>query len=154
MALDWGERRIGLALSDETQLIASPLETLTRRPGKRFPMRRFLELVAEHRPVGLVVGLPLGLDGREGPAAVAARELAGLVTARTRLPVAFQDERLSSVQVQEAVREMGGSVRGRRKDVDALAAVVILQQWLDGRRADGRTGGRADGQTVRRSDGR
>ena len=141
MALDWGERRIGLALSDETQLIASPLETLVRRPGKRFPMPRFLELVAEHHPVGLVVGLPLGLDGREGPSSLAARELAGLVGARTGLPVDFQDERLTSVQVQEAIREMGGSARGRRQEVDALAAVVILQNWLDGRRADGRTVG-------------
>jgi putative Holliday junction resolvase len=146
MALDWGERRIGLALSDETQLIASPLETLTRRPGKRFPMPRFLALVAEHRPVGIVVGLPLGLDGGEGPSTAAARELATLVGTRTGLPVAFQDERLTSVQVQEAIREMGGSARGRREEVDALAAVVILQNWLDERRSDG--------QTVRRSDGR
>lgn len=144
MALDWGERRIGLALSDETQLIASPLETLVRRPGKRFPMPRFLELVAEHQPVGLVVGLPLGLDGREGPSAKAARELAALVGTRTGLPVALQDERLSSVQVQEAIREMGGSARGRRAEVDALAAVVILQNWLDGSRAKGRRGGEAE----------
>lgn len=150
MALDWGERRIGLALSDETQLIASPLETLTRRPGKRFPMPRFLQLVGHRQPVGLVVGLPLGLDGREGPSSTAARELGALVGARTGLPVAFQDERLTSVQVQEAIREMGGSARGRREEVDALAAVVILQNWLDGRRSDGQT----DGQTVSRSDGR
>jgi putative Holliday junction resolvase len=149
MALDWGERRIGLALSDETQLIASPLETLVRRPGKRFPMPRFLELVTQHQPVGLVVGLPLGLDGREGASSAEARKLADLAAARTGLPAAFQDERLTSVQVQEAIRAMGGSVRGRREDVDALAAVVILQNWLDERRAaspeqsagDGWTGG-------------
>jgi len=146
MALDWGERRIGLALSDETQLIASPLETLTRRPGKRFPMPRFLELVGHHQPVGLVVGLPLGLDGREGPSSTAARELAAVAGTRTGLPVAFQDERLTSVQVQEAIREMGGSARGRREEVDALAAVVILQNWLDARRAVGRSGGQTVGE--------
>jgi putative Holliday junction resolvase len=135
MALDWGERRIGLALSDETQLIASPLETLTRRPGKRFPMPRFLELAGLHRPVGVVVGLPLTMEGTESTSSAAAREVADLVRARTGLPVEFQDERLTSVQVQDAVREMGGQTRGRREEVDALAAVVILQTWLDTRRA-------------------
>ena len=62
--MDWGEVRIGLALSDETQMLASPLETLIAPPGKRFPMPGFLELVAEHAPVGLVVGLPLTARGR------------------------------------------------------------------------------------------
>lgn len=134
LALDWGERRIGLALSDETQLIASPLETLTRRMGKRFPMPRFLELVAQHRPVGLVVGLPLAMDGSEGPSAAAARELGALVGARTGLPVAFQDERYTTIQAEEAIREMGGRARGRKEDVDQLAAVVLLQAWLESRR--------------------
>lgn len=134
LALDWGERRIGLALSDETQLIASPLETLTRRTGKRFPMPRFLELVAQHQPVGLVVGLPLAMDGSEGPSAVAARELGALVGARTGLPVAFQDERYTTIQAEEAIREMGGRARGRKEDVDQLAAVVLLQAWLESRR--------------------
>lgn len=146
MALDWGERRIGLALSDETQLIASPLATLTRPAGKRFPMPRFLALVAAHRPVGLVVGLPLALDGGESPASAAARELAGLVAARTRLPVDLEDERLSSVQVHDAVRAMGGRTRGRREDLDALAATVILQGWLERRRAGGQAVGRSDGR--------
>ena len=68
LAIDWGEIRIGLALSDETQTLATPLETLVRRAGKRFPMPRFLELVAEHRPVGVVVGLPLTGEGTEAAA--------------------------------------------------------------------------------------
>ena len=134
LALDWGERRIGLALSDETQLIASPLETLTRRAGKRFPMPRFLALVAQHHPVGLVVGLPLAMDGREGPSATAARALGALVGARTGLPVDYQDERYSTIQAEEAVRAMGGRTRGRKEDVDQLAAVVLLQGWLESRR--------------------
>ena len=66
LAVDWGDVRIGLALSDESQVIATPLETLVRRPGKRFPMPRFLELVAQHAPVGVVVGLPLTGEGEEG----------------------------------------------------------------------------------------
>ena len=78
--------RIGLALSDETQTLATPLETLVRRAGKRFPMPRLLELVAQHHPVGLVVGLPLTREGEEEESAIAARELAEAVARRTGLP--------------------------------------------------------------------
>lgn len=134
LALDWGEVRIGLALSDEGQLLASPLETLSRRPGKRFPMPRFLELVAEHAPAGLVVGLPLTGEGEEGDSARAARALASLVGERTGLPVALWDERMSTARALAAIREQGGSARGRRGDVDALAAAVLLQHFLDARR--------------------
>jgi len=134
LALDWGERRIGLALSDPTQFLASPLDTLTRRPGKRFPMPAFLALVATHQPVGLLVGLPLTPAGHEEASAVAARELAGLVGARTGLPVDLWDERMSTARALGAIREQGGSTRGRRGDVDALAAAVLLQHWLDARR--------------------
>ena len=134
LALDWGTLRIGLALSDESQSLASPLETLSRRAGKRFPMPRFLELVAEHRPVGLVVGLPLSLEGTETESSQAARELAGSVHRRTGLPVALWDERLSTARALGAVQEMGGSVRGRKGALDALAATVLLQHYLDARR--------------------
>jgi putative Holliday junction resolvase len=135
LSVDWGARRIGIALSDETQLLATPLETLTRRAGKRFPMPAFLELIAVSRPVGVVVGLPLTLDGTESESAVAAREVADLIAQRTGLPVALWDERMSSARALGAIREVGGSTRGRREDVDALAASVLLQHWLDARRA-------------------
>jgi len=134
LALDWGEVRIGLALSDETQTIASPLLTLTRRRGKRFPMPAFLEQVTAHRPVGLVVGLPLTPDGAEAAAATAARELAGLLGARTYLPVELVDERMTSARAHAAIREQDGSVRGRREEVDALAATILLQHFLETRR--------------------
>ena len=134
VAIDWGEVRLGLALSDEGQRLASPLETLVRRPGKRFPMPRFLELVAGHQPVGIVVGLPLTPAGNEGPSAAAARALGGAVGTRTGLPVAFQDERMTTARVHALIREQGGSTRGRREDVDALAAAVVLQAFLDIRR--------------------
>ncbi|MBS1241350.1 MAG: hypothetical protein H6R40_777 [Gemmatimonadetes bacterium] len=135
LGVDWGERRIGIAASDETQLLATPLETLTRRTGKRFPMPAFLELAAVSRPVGVVVGLPLSPDGSEGDSAQAARELADLIAQRTGLPVELWDERMSSARALGAIREVGGSTRGRREDVDALAASVLLQTWLDARRA-------------------
>jgi putative Holliday junction resolvase len=107
LAVDWGEIRFGLAVSDETQTIASPLTTLTRRRGKRFPMPGFLELVTTHRPIGIVVGLPLAPDGSEGPAAAAARKLAVLLGGRTYLPVELVDE---------------------------LAATILLQHFLETRR--------------------
>jgi putative holliday junction resolvase len=134
ISVDWGEVRIGLALSDESQFLATPLETLVRRPGKRFPMPRFTAIIAEHRPVGVVVGLPLTGEGREEASAVSARELAGTIAARTGLPVELWDERMSTARALGLIREQGGTTRGRREDVDALAAAVLLQHFLDARR--------------------
>jgi putative Holliday junction resolvase len=141
LAVDWGEVRIGLALSDETQTLASPLETLTRRAGKRFPMPRFLELVAAHGPVGVVVGLPLTPEGEEGASAAAARALGTLIAERTALPIALVDERMSTARALGAIREQGGSTRGRKEDVDSLAAAILLQAFLEARRG-GVTGAR------------
>ena len=134
LAIDWGEVRIGLALSDETQTLATPLETLVRRAGKRFPMARLLDLVAAHRPSGVVVGLPLTLEGKEEGSAMAARDTAQAVADRTGLPVELWDERLSTARALAAIREQGGSTRGRKEAVDALAAAVMLQHFLDARR--------------------
>jgi putative Holliday junction resolvase len=134
VAVDWGEVRIGLALSDETQTLASPLETLHRRKGKRFPMTRFLELTAELRPVGLVVGLPLSGEGQEEVSAAAARDLAAALSGRTGLPLELWDERMTTARALAAIQEQGGSTRGRKAEVDALAAAVLLQHFLDARR--------------------
>lgn len=134
LAVDWGEVRLGLALSDETQLLATPLETLVRRAGKRVPMRRLVELVEAHRPVGVVVGLPLTGEGEEAESASAARELAGAIARGTGLPLELWDERMSTARALALIREQGGSTRGRREDVDALAAAVLLQHYLDARR--------------------
>lgn len=132
--MDWGELRIGVALSDETQLLSSPLTTLVRRQGKRFPMPAFLELTTTHQPVGIVVGLPLSLDGKENEHSTAARELGRQVAERTGLPVEFWDERMSTVVALNSIRDQDGSTRGRREDVDSLAASVVLQHYLDARR--------------------
>ncbi len=134
IAVDWGDLRIGLALSDHAQILASPLETLVRRAGKRFPMPRFLELVAEHRPVGVVVGLPLTGEGLETESALAAREMADSIAHRTGLPIEMWDERMSTARALAAIREQGGRTRGRRQDVDALAAAVFLQHFMEARR--------------------
>ena len=134
LAVDWGERRIGLALSDESQTLAQPLTTLTRRAGKRFPMRQLLTLLEEHAVIGVVVGLPLAPEGTEGEAARQARELARDIARRAARPVELWDERFTTARALQAVREMGGSARGRKQDLDALAATLLLQHYLDARR--------------------
>src|SRR5213592_4787829 len=85
MGVDWGERRIGLALSDETQTLAQPLTTLTRRAGKRFPMRQLVALLDTHAVTGVVVGLPLDERGDEGAPARSARQLAAAIGRQTGL---------------------------------------------------------------------
>jgi putative Holliday junction resolvase len=135
MAVDWGERRIGLALSDETQVLAQPLTTLTRRAGKRFPMAQLLQHITKHNVVGIVVGLPLDETGAEGDAAHAARALADDIKKRAgELEVRMWDERMTTARVLAAIREMGGTTRGRKADVDAMAAALLLQHYLDAQR--------------------
>jgi putative Holliday junction resolvase len=134
LAVDWGEVRIGLALSDESQTLATPLETLQRRTGKRFPLPRFLELTRLHQPVGVVVGLPLTSEGEETESAVAARETAEVLGRYSGLAVELWDERMSTARALGAIREQGGSTRGRKADVDALAAAVLLQHFMDARK--------------------
>jgi putative Holliday junction resolvase len=133
--VDWGERRIGLALSDETQTLAQPLTTLTRRAGKRFPMAQLLEAVKKHNVVSIVVGLPLDESGAEGDAAHAARALADDIKGRVgELEVTMWDERMTTARVLAAIREMGGTTRGRKEDVDAMAAALLLQHYLDAKK--------------------
>ena len=131
LGVDWGERRIGLALSDETRTLAQPLTTLTRRIGKRFPMREFLTLLEHHAVTGIVVGLPLDPEGAEADAATAVRVLAADIARHAGPPVELWDERLTTARALQAVRAMGGSTRGRKDDEDALAAAVLLQHYLD-----------------------
>ena len=134
LGVDWGEIRIGLALSDETQTLATPLETLHRRKGKRFPITRFLELTTMHQPVGLLVGLPLSPAGEEEVSAVSAREMANALSSRTALPLELWDERMTTARALGAIQEQGGTTRGRKADVDALAAAILLQHFLDARK--------------------
>ena len=134
LGVDWGERRIGLALSDETQTLAQPLTALTRRPGKRVPLRRLVALIDEHGVTAVIVGLPLDQEGAEGAAAASARALAADIARHSGRPVELWDERFTTARALRAVREMGGARRGRQGDVDALAAALLLQHYLDARR--------------------
>jgi len=134
LGIDWGERRIGLALSDPTQILAHPLATLTRRTGRRFPIRALRDQLDEHRPVGIVVGLPLESDGTEGASARAARDMGNLVADASGLPLAYVDERMTTSRVKHSIAEAGGTTKGRAGELDRLAATVVLQSFLDRRR--------------------
>ena len=133
LGLDLGERRIGVAVSDPTGTLASPLETVQRRRGKRPPIAALERIAREQGVGGIVVGLPLTLEGEEDPWCAEVRRIGDALAARLEVPVAYVDERMSSVQAEQAIRRSGGT-RKRREDrsrVDAAAAAVILQRHLD-----------------------
>lgn len=130
LAVDLGDRRIGLAVSDELGLIASPAGHLVRRAGKRPPVGAIVERAAALGAGGFVVGLPLDEAGEEGDRAAEARRVAALLGERTGLPVRLVDERFTTAAARRAVKAMGGNVRGRKGDLDALAATVLLQHAL------------------------
>lgn len=130
LAIDWGEKRIGLALSDPTRTIASPLGHIARRAGKRPPLAELVKRAKEHEVRAIVLGLPLDASGDDTPRAVEVRGIAAELTRRTGLAVELVDERFSTAAALRTVKEMGGSTRGRRGDVDALAAAILLQHAL------------------------
>lgn len=135
LGVDFGERRIGLAVSDPTGTIASPLETVTRRRGKRPPWRRIKEVAEAHDVAQAVVGLPLDLGGEENEWCAEVRTLGDELGRRLEVPVAYVDERMTSVRAERAVRSVGlkKSDREEKGRIDAAAAALILQSWLDGR---------------------
>jgi putative Holliday junction resolvase len=130
MAIDWGERRIGLALSDPAGIIASPAGVVVRRAGKRPPIAELMRRADSLGARAFVMGLPLDGNGDETPRSTECRRVAAELARRTHLPVALVDERFTTAAALRAIREMGGSTRERKGDVDALAATVLLQQAL------------------------
>ena len=141
IGLDLGTRTIGLALSDVTRMIASALETV-RRTKFKADAARILALAEEHRVGGLVLGLPINLDGSEGPRAQATRAFARNLNGLTPLPVLLWDERLSTAEAERMLIEADASRRRRAEVIDKLAATIILQSALDRmRRGEDRSGG-------------
>jgi len=130
LAIDPGTRRVGLAISDRLGLIARGLPTLTPT-GRKALLRDLGQVVREHNVGRLVMGFPLRLSGEEGPEAEAARELAGQLEQQLKLPVELWDERLTSVQAERVMVSQGVRRSKRRQERDRLAAVLILQSWLD-----------------------
>ena len=131
LAIDPGRRRIGLALSDPGRILAQPLMTLECR-GPRRDVEAIAELAATHEVVGIVVGLPLNMDGSRGPGCEAAEILMERLRARTGMPVAGWDERLSSAQAERMLIGSGMRRDKRRRGgvVDRVAAALILESFL------------------------
>lgn len=130
LGFDYGSKRIGVAVTDATQMIASPMETYSLRAG-HLDDRYFRELVTEHRAVGLVVGLPVHMSGDEGQKAREAREFGGILRKLTELPVVFWDERYTSAIADEYMLAAGLSHKRRKNLRDRLAAQILLQSFLD-----------------------
>jgi len=130
LGVDWGERRIGLAISDPRGVIASPAGFITRRAGKRPPIAKLIARARELEAAALVVGLPLDGKGDDTPRAKEVRVVALELERRTGLPVQLIDERYTTSEARRAVREIGGNPQDRPGDVDALAATVLLQHAL------------------------
>ena len=130
MAVDYGERRIGLAVSDPTGTVASPAGVIVRRAGQRPPVAELARRAASLDAVAVVVGLPLDANGEETPWAAEIRRVGGALARRSGLPVRFVDERFTTAAALRAVRALEGSTRGRKEDVDALSATVLLQHAL------------------------
>ena len=130
LAVDYGERRVGLAVSDPTGTIASPAGFILRRVGQRAPIAAIIEHARALEADGFVLGLPLDENGNETTRSTEVRRIGAELEKRTSLPVRLLDERFTTAAALRAVREMGGSTRGRKGDVDALAATVLLQHAL------------------------
>jgi putative holliday junction resolvase len=131
LGLDLGRARIGLALADDVLRTARPLSVLPHT-SEREDLERIGAVAREYEVGRAVVGLPLNMDDSEGPAARHARAFAARLAETLGLPVALHDERLSTFEAQDRLRGQGFSARAQRARVDAEAAAVILQGWLDG----------------------
>lgn len=130
MAIDWGERRIGLAVSDELGIIASPAGHIARRAGKRPPIAKLIERATQLGVESFVIGLPLDGSGDDTARATEVRHVARELERRTGLAVELVDERYTTAAARRAIREMGGEPADRPGDVDALSATVLLQHAL------------------------
>ena len=129
LGLDVGEKRVGVAICDETQTLAHPLLTL-KRTSKKEDFAKLAALCREHAITKVIVGLPKTLRGEEGPQAQRVRRYAGELQAALNLPIDFWDERYSSVDAQERLTSASRKTRAKG-DIDSAAAAIILQGYLD-----------------------
>ena len=130
MGLDLGTKTIGVAISDALRMTASPVETI-KRTKFAFDAERLLALIAQNAVTGIVIGLPLNMDGSEGPRAQSTRAFVRNLAQKTDLPIVFWDERLSTMAVTRTMLEADLSRARQAEVVDKLAASYILQGALD-----------------------
>lgn len=129
VAVDFGRKRIGFAISDPSGTSAYPLGTVVRR-SIALDLAEIQRLLDDRQVARIVVGLPLNLDGSEGPIARSARAFAARLGAHLQLPVDFQDERLSSFEASERMKSQASAKR-RKANLDSIAASVILEGWIE-----------------------
>ncbi len=137
LALDWGTKRIGVAVSDPLGIMAQPLPTIANE-GEEKVLAALRRVIEEKEVARIVVGLPVNMDGSAGPAALAAKEFAEMIARKIGLPVETWDERLTSADADSRLAESGMHWRRRKRHVDQVAAALILQSWLE-RRGGGRS---------------
>jgi putative Holliday junction resolvase len=130
MALDIGDRRIGVALSDPLQILASPLQTIVRTSDE-YALLEIIRLVNKHEAEKLIVGMPYSLDGTIGPQAEKVLSFKAKMAAQLNIEVVLQDERLSSVTADMKLKETRKKSARLKEKIDAAAATVILQSYLD-----------------------
>jgi putative Holliday junction resolvase len=130
LALDLGQRRIGLAVSDPLRLTAQGLETL-QRANNRQDFAALAKLISQWNVSLLLIGYPLRMSGEEGRQAQSARLFAELLSVRTGVPYRLWDERLTTVEAQRVLRQSRASIARRARAVDRLSAVILLQSYLD-----------------------
>ena len=131
LGLDLGERRVGVAVCDSSATVATPVETLVRSGDRARDLQAIADQVSEWQAEIVVVGLPLSLDGTEGPAAKAARTEIDHLDRFLSVPVVSYDERLTTVIAERSLMEQQMKGPRRRNVVDQVAAAVILQSWID-----------------------
>ena len=130
MGLDLGTKTIGIALSDASRSVANPFDTI-RRSKFQADADALLAFANEHDVGGFILGLPLNMNASEGPRAQSTRAFAANLAKRTEIPIAFWDERLSTIAVERALLEAGQSRRRRARVIDKMAAAYLLQGALD-----------------------
>lgn len=131
LAVDYGDKRVGLAISDPTGTIASPAGFIERRAGKRPPVAELIRRAEALEATGFVLGLPLDGNGEETPRCAEVRVVGAALEQRTSLRVRYVDERYTTAAALRSVKEMGGSVKGRKGDIDAMSAALLLQHALN-----------------------
>ncbi|MGK2950290.1 MAG: Holliday junction resolvase RuvX, partial [Acidimicrobiales bacterium] len=134
LGIDLGSKRIGVALANSEGTLATPYEVVPRSGDRAGDHRRIAALAEEAGAEALIVGLPLSLDGSDGPAATAARAEADELALATGLPIELWDERLTTVSADRQLLELHMKAPARRRVVDKVAASIMLQAWLDHRR--------------------
>lgn len=135
LGVDLGSKRIGIAVSDRSGTIASPLTVVARSGNVAADHRRIAALVAEEEAEMVIVGLPLNMNGSSGPAAQAAIKEAAVLATVVNVPVETFDERRTTVTADAVLMERKVNAQARRRVIDKVAAAVMLQHWLDSRGA-------------------